>query len=132
MFIAHCLLCSFVVGVGAWKRRRYSAGPTSSARRNARRIVSGGAEATGRGDRRNRLCGVLQTPARRLQAHLLDVARGRDAGLGAERAGEVARAHVRARGERLDGQVGRGVLDHEALDLAQRLARGLLRGRASR
>ena len=37
-------------------------------------------------DRRDRLGAVLQAPARRLQAHALDVARRRDAGLGAERA----------------------------------------------
>ena len=80
------------------------------------------------GDGGDRLAGVLEPAARGLEAHALDVARGRDAGLGAEGAGEVARAHVGARGHRLDGVIAGDVLEHGALDLAQRLALGALRG----
>src|SRR5947209_8244089 len=55
----------------------------------------GAREAAGAGDRLDRLTALLQTPSCGLQAHALDVARGRDAGLVAEGAREVARAHVR-------------------------------------
>ncbi len=88
----------------------------------------GGAEAARGGDRGDRLARVLEPRARGLQAHALDVARGRDAGLGAKGAGEVARAHVGARGHRLDGVIAGDVLEHGALDLAQRLALGALGG----
>ena len=40
----------------------------------------------------------------------------------------MARAHVGARGHRLDGVLAGDVLEHEALNLAQRLAPGRLRG----
>ena len=76
--------------------------------------------------------GVLEPRARGLQAHALDVAGGRHAGLGAEGAREVARAHVRARGHRLDGVLAGDVLEHGALDLAQRLALGAAARRAWR
>jgi cell division septum initiation protein DivIVA len=88
----------------------------------------GGAEAAAGGDDGDGLAGVLQAPARGLDAHALDVAGGRDAGLGAEGAGEVARAHVGAGGHGLDGVIAGDVLEHGLLDLAQRLALGALGG----
>ena len=88
----------------------------------------GGAEAASVGDDCDRLGGVLEAPACGLEAHTLDVARGRDTGLGTESAREVARAHVRALGHRVDGVLAADVLDDAALHLAQRLALGLLGG----
>src|ERR1035437_222863 len=68
-----------------------------AAHRLRARKAAGGCDG---GDRLGRL---LQLPAGGLQAHALDVAPGRDTRLGAERAGEVPRAHVRASGHGLDG-----------------------------
>ena len=87
----------------------------------------GRAEAARGSDGCDRLVAVLEPPARGLEPHALDVARRRHAGLGAKGAREVARAHLRSRGHRLDRVLAGDVLDDAALDLAQRLARGLLR-----
>ena len=116
---------------------RESAGGTRrgrrwSARRNTRRIVSAVPKPQPAATAAIGVVAVLQATPRGLQAHALDVARGRDAGLGAERAGEVARAHVRARCHRLDRVVAGDVLEHRALDLAQRLARAAAARRAWR
>jgi F0F1-type ATP synthase membrane subunit b/b' len=88
----------------------------------------GGAEAAGAGDGGDRLGAVLEQPAGGLEPHALDPAGGRDAGLGAEGAGEVARAHVCALGHGLDAVIAGDVLDDASLHLAQRLALGLLGG----
>ena len=50
----------------------------------------GGAEATGRGHRCDRIGRVLELAARGFQAHPLDVPGRSDAGLGPKGAGEVA------------------------------------------
>ena len=91
-----------------------------------------GAEAAASCDRPDRLVAVLQPAPRGLKAHALDVAGGGHAGLGAERTGEVTPAHVGARCHRLDTVIAGDVLEHGALDLAQRRTLGLLRreGRA--
>ncbi len=111
-----------------WKRRRYSAGPTPSARRNARRIVSAVPKPQASGDRRHRLLALLQPPPGGLQAQALHVAGGREPHLGAEAAREVARAHVGELRERLHRQVGREVLHRVALHLTQTVPRGRARG----
>ena len=111
-----------------WKRRRYSAGPTPSARRKARRIVSGVPKPHAARDRRNRLRGVLQRAPRGLQAHALHVAGGRDPDLRAEGAGEVARAHVGALGQHLHREVPREVLHDDSAAPPAGLAPRLLRG----
>src|ERR1039457_3612561 len=46
----------------------------------------GGAETAGRGDRRDRIRGLLQSPAGGLQAHVPDIASRRGPGLGSARA----------------------------------------------
>ncbi|MEA2201943.1 MAG: cyclohexyl-isocyanide hydratase [Solirubrobacteraceae bacterium] len=88
----------------------------------------GCAEPAGCGDGCDGLGAVLESPPRGLEAHPLDVAAGRDPGLGAKGAREVARAHVGARGHRLDGVILRDMLNDESHGLAQRLALGLLGG----
>src|SRR3954454_1149465 len=89
------------------------------------------AEAAAAGDGLDRLGAGLEREARTLDAQRLDVGGGRHAGLGLERAGEVALAHARAAGERGDGEVVGEVVDHPRLQLAQRLARGALGGELS-
>src|SRR5205807_1224711 len=67
------------------------------------------------------------TPSGGFHAHPLDVTRGCEAGLGAKRAREMPRAHVRASSHRLDGVARADVLDHQALHLTQAIAPRLLR-----
>ncbi len=86
----------------------------------------GGTEAAVGGYGSEWFLGVFEGAPGCLQAQALDVAGGGDAGLRAEAAGEVTRAHVRAVGQRLHGEVKGQVLDGEALDVAQAVAlRGL-------
>ena len=92
-------------------------------------MVSGVPKPQRGGDRGDRICGVLQPPARGLQANPLDVAGRRDTGLGAKGAREVARAHVRLRSHGLDRMLGGDIVDDQPLDFAQRLSSRLLSGK---
>src|SRR6266513_6425483 len=62
-----------------------------------------GPEAARLGNDADRLPRLLQAPARGLQAHALHIPRGCHARFGAKGAREVSRAHVSARGHRVDG-----------------------------
>ena len=87
----------------------------------------GGAEAGSAGDSVDGERRGLEQPARDLDPHPLDVHRGRAADLGAEHAGEVARAHRGPGREPFDAVVVVGVLADPVLQLAQRIARRELR-----
>ena len=116
-------LASALAGSG----RGTAAGATPTRRAKARRIVSGvpkpqRAEISSTGSR-----ALLEQLAGALDPELLDVGGRRHADLAAEEAGEVARAHRGALGERLDAQVGVEVVGDPGLQLAQRAALGELR-----
>src|SRR5688500_10756888 len=87
-----------------------------------------GAEAGGGGDLLDRGGAGLEAGQGRLDADLLDVGRWRGADLAGEGAGEVAHAHRGAGGQRRHGQVGGRVVGDPGLEVAQRLALGLLGG----
>ena len=67
-----------------------------------------------------------------LDAHALDVAGRRLADLGAEAAGEMARAHGHALGHRLDREVALRVVEHPLLQVADGVALGELGGELGR
>ena len=93
----------------------------------------GRAEAAGSGDQLDRVVGLLQPTAGRLEADPLDVARRCDADLGAEARGRSGAGSCRrGRPARSTERSALGVLGDPRLDLAQRVALGELGRRAGR
>ena len=88
------LLAALLRACGGWPK----------ARRKARRMRSGSPKPASSGDAVDRLRAGLDARAGGLDAQPLDGAGGRDAGLGGEGAGEVARAHRGAAGQSLNVQ----------------------------
>src|SRR5438874_9557432 len=84
------------------------------------------AEAAGFGDLGHAAGGGLQQAARRLHALRFDVGGGRHADLAAERAREVARAHVGPARQRRHGELAVGVIGDPALHVAEAVALGEL------
>src|SRR5262249_39428404 len=106
----------------AIRRRRH---PQQPLKRTPQRLRA--AESTRGGDLLDPRARVLEPLARGFHTCAVGVSRRRDSELAREEAREIARAHTDAPRERLDGEVGIGVLVDPALELPQR---GAMRDRA--
>jgi len=92
----------------------------------------GASEAAAPADFLEAVRGVLQETAGGIDAGRNDEAGRSRADLAREDTGEIARAHRRAPGQRLDRQIGARVLEDVRLQIAQRLALGELQPPAGR